>query len=97
MYHMTTKIKVVTKSATVRARIDPALKKRAEMTFKKIGISPSEAINVFFKKVADEQAIPFSLNVPNRETEKAMREVQDPAFRKTAKQYASVEEMMADV
>jgi len=94
---MTTKIKNTTKSAMVRARIDPVVKKRAEMTFKKIGISPSEAINVFFKRVADEQAIPFSLNVPNKDTEAAMREVQDPSFRKTAKQYASVEEMMADI
>lgn len=94
---MSTKAKSATKSAIVRARIDPAVKLRAEKTFKQIGISPSEAINVFFKRVADEQAIPFSLQVPNKETQQAMREAQDPAFKKTAKRYASVEDLLADV
>ncbi|MEX2341248.1 MAG: type II toxin-antitoxin system RelB/DinJ family antitoxin [Candidatus Paceibacterota bacterium] len=73
---MTTKEKTTTKSAMVRARIEPAVKKRAEKAFEKIGISPSEAINVFFKRVAVEQAFPFSLHVPNAVTRKAMREME---------------------
>ena len=70
---MTTKEKTITKSAMVRARIEPAVKRRAEKAFEKMGISPSEAINIFFKRVAAEQAIPFSLNVPNAATRKAMQ------------------------
>ena len=43
------------KTQTVRARISPAVKKKAERVLLKIGISPSEAINVFYKRIAFEQ------------------------------------------
>lgn len=57
-----------TKTAFVRARMEPSVKKRAETVLSKIGISPSEAINVFYRRIASDKAIPFSLNVPNAET-----------------------------
>lgn len=63
-----------TKTDFVRARIEPSLKKKAEMVLSKIGISPSEAINVFYRRIASDKGIPFSLNVPNAETRKAIKE-----------------------
>ena len=63
-----------TKTDFVRARVEPSLKKKAEMVLSKIGISPSEAINVFYRRIASDKGIPFSLNVPNAETRKAIRE-----------------------
>ncbi len=62
---------MITKTAFVRARMEPSIKKKAEMVLSQIGISPSEAINVFYRRVAQEQGIPFSLNIPNKETLKA--------------------------
>lgn len=66
---------MTTKTALVRARIEPLLKKRAELVLHKIGISPSDAINVFYRRVADEQAVPFALRVPNRKTREVIQEL----------------------
>lgn len=66
---------MATKTATVRARIEPSVKKKAEMVLSKIGMSSSEAINVFYRRIASDKGIPFSLNVPNAETRKAIANV----------------------
>lgn len=66
---------MTTKTAFVRARIEPSVKKKAEMVLSKIGMSSSEAINVFYRRIASDKGIPFSLNVPNAETRKAIENV----------------------
>ena len=63
---------MTTKTAFVRARIEPSLKKKAEAVLLKIGISSSEAINVFYRRIANDKEIPFSLKVPNAETRVAI-------------------------
>lgn len=65
---------MTTKTAFVRARIEPSIKKRAETVLSQIGLSPSEAISVFYRRIASDKGIPFSLNVPNAETRKAIEE-----------------------
>lgn len=67
---------MTTKTAFVRARIEPSIKKKAETVLAQIGISPSEAINVFYRRIASDKGIPFSLNVPNAETQAAIRELE---------------------
>jgi DNA-damage-inducible protein J len=66
---------MTTKTAFVRARMEPSIKKKAEMVLSKIGISPSEAINVFYRRIVSDKGIPFSLHVPNTETRKAIRDM----------------------
>ncbi len=66
-------ITMTTKTASVRARIEPSIKKKVEAVLSQIGISPSEAINVFYRRIASDGGIPFSLNVPNAETRAAIR------------------------
>jgi len=68
--------RMTTKTAFVRARMEPSIKKRAEAVLSRIGISPSEAINVFYRRIASDKGIPFSLNVPNAETRAAIRELE---------------------
>lgn len=65
---------MTTKTAFVRARMEPSIKKKAEAVLSQIGISPSEAINVFYRRIVTDKGIPFSLNVPNAETRKAIEE-----------------------
>lgn len=66
-----------TKTALVRARMEPSIKKKAEMVLSQIGISPSEAINVFYRRIASDKGIPFSLDVPNAMTRKAIRDLEN--------------------
>lgn len=68
---------MTTKTASVRARMVPSIKKKAELVLSQIGISPSEAINVFYRRIASDKGIPFSLNVPNAETRRAIRDLEN--------------------
>ncbi len=64
-------------NATVRARVDEQLKNDVEAIFSQLGISTSQAITLFLKSVKRERGIPFELKIPNEETLKAMREVEN--------------------
>lgn len=60
------------KTAMVRARIEPELKEQVEAVLSQVGLTASQAITLFYKRVADQQGIPFELRVPNRETREAI-------------------------
>jgi DNA-damage-inducible protein J len=56
------------KTATIRARTEPKLKEDAERVFRKLGISSSEAINLFYSQVRLRNGFPFSVEIPNATT-----------------------------
>ena len=58
------------KSAMVRARIQPRLKARAEKVLQRVGLSPTQAITLFYRQVELRKGLPFSVAVPNRVTRK---------------------------
>ena len=60
--------------ATVRARVDGNLKQEVEEILKEIGLSTSQAITLFLKRIKYEKGIPFELKVPNATTIQAMEE-----------------------
>jgi addiction module RelB/DinJ family antitoxin len=51
----------VRKTGTIRARVDPALKKRAEATFAEVGLSASAAITLFYSQVVRHGGLPFAV------------------------------------
>ncbi len=53
------------KSATVRARIEPNLKNKAEKVFRELGLSTTQAINLFYKQVELRNGLPFEVVIPN--------------------------------
>ena len=63
------------KTSSVRARMEPEVKEKAEQVFRQLGLSTSEAINLFFRQVQLQRGLPFELRVPNAETREAIREV----------------------
>jgi DNA-damage-inducible protein J len=64
----------MTKTETVRARVEPALKREAESVLKDLGLSPAEAIRLFYKQVTLRHGLPFAVEIPNAETRDAMRQ-----------------------
>ncbi len=62
----------MSKTQTVRARIEPELKRGAEAVLKKIGLTSSEAIILFLTQVKLTKGLPFPLRVPNKETRQAI-------------------------
>jgi len=51
------------KSAMIRARIEPAIKEKAEAIFKEIGLNASEAIGLFYHQVKLRKGMPFDVNI----------------------------------
>ena len=62
------------KSKMIRARVEPALKHDAEAVLGKLGMSPTEAITLFYKQVTLYRGLPFPVRIPNAATRKALRE-----------------------
>ena len=61
----------------VRARIDSDTKARAAEALQAMGLTMSDAIRLLLLRVAEEQRLPFTVQVPNLETVKAMRDLDE--------------------
>ena len=59
---------MATKTASVRARIEPKLKLDAEFVLHELGITPADAIRLLYKAIAREHAWPIDLKIPNSTT-----------------------------
>ncbi len=56
------------KTETVRARIEPELKNDAERILNQLGLSFSEAIELYLRQIKLHKGIPFDIKIPNKET-----------------------------
>ena len=63
--------------AIVKARIDKELKEEVTEILNEIGLTTSQAIQLFMRRVKSEKGIPFDLKIPNAETLQAMKEVEN--------------------
>jgi addiction module RelB/DinJ family antitoxin len=54
----------MSKTANLTVRIDPTVKQRAEDVLEVLGISASNAINMFYKQIILQHGIPFDVKVP---------------------------------
>ena len=62
------------KSEMIRARVEPDLKHKAEAVLDSLGMTPTEAITLFYKQVTLYRGLPFPVRIPNAATRKALRE-----------------------
>ncbi len=56
------------KSAVVHARIEPQTKRKAEGVLKELGMSPTEAIRLFYRQICLRSGLPFPVQIPNELT-----------------------------
>ena len=86
------------KTANYNVRLDPTVKAKAEKTFATLGLSLSEAINIFLHKAILEYGFPFEVKyTPNAETLAAIKEADDIINGKVkAKVYSTPEELFAE-
>lgn len=87
-------------STRLQQRIDPKLRKDAEMILKAQGIKPSQAIILFYMEVKRTGGLPFAPTpvapeeIPNARLQKELR---DAAKGKGVKTYKNAEEMFASL
>jgi len=58
----------MSQSAVVHARIDQATKAATEKVLDALGITPTEAIRLFYRQIAIRKSFPLELHVPNKLT-----------------------------
>ena len=56
---------MATKSANLYARIEPDVKEQAEGILAALGISASNAINMFYKQIILQRGLPFEVKMPS--------------------------------
>lgn len=64
------------KSAVVHTRIEPQTKKKAEGVLRKLGMSPTEAIRLFYTQICLRGGLPFPVLIPNKLTKKTLEKSQ---------------------
>jgi DNA-damage-inducible protein J len=64
------------KSATLHMRIEPEVKAQVDAIMSELGISTTEAVNLFFRQVIRYRGIPLELRIPNAETIAAIEEAE---------------------
>ena len=58
----------MSQSAVVHARIDQETKAATEKVLDALGMTPTEAIRLFYRQIAIRQSFPLELRVPNKLT-----------------------------
>jgi DNA-damage-inducible protein J len=58
------------KTAMIRARTEPELKSDAEVLFKELGLSVTEAINLFYRQLRLKKGLPFDVKMANNDNQR---------------------------
>ena len=62
------------KSAAVHSRIQPEIKEQAETILHRLGLSPTEAIRMFYSQITLRNGLPFNVAIPNEQTVQALED-----------------------
>ncbi len=82
------------RNATIRARTEEWLKEEVEGVLKELGMTPTEAINLFYNQIRLQRGLPFNVLIPNEETAQVLRDTDEG---KNLVKYNTVEEMFKDL
>ena len=83
-------------STMIHVRIDEKIKKEATETLEDMGLSLSDAVRVFLKRVVADKQLPFELKVPNSTTRRAMEEADEIVHSKLAR-YQNGSDLIGDL
>lgn len=81
------------KTAAVHSRIQPEIKEEAEGILQRLGLSPTEAIRMFYVQITLRNGLPFDVSIPNDKTVEALKDSRNghklERFDSTKELYAS--------
>jgi DNA-damage-inducible protein J len=84
------------RTSMLHVRVDDETKALATEALNAMGMSMSDAVRLFLRRVAADQAFPFELKVPNAKLRQAMAEA-DEIARTHAARFANAVELFADL
>lgn len=87
---------MATNTSMLHIRVDEDTKAQAGAAFDAMGMSMSEAVRIFLRRVARDQAFPLELKVPNAKTQAAMAEAEQIAQARKAR-FKSADDLFDDL
>jgi len=78
------------KTAIIHARVEPRTKKKAEGVLKELGMTPTEAIRLFYRQICLRGGLPFPVLIPNKLTKETL---DNSAKGKGVESFSSMDEM----
>ncbi len=82
------------KTATVQTRIEPRLKRSAERILDRLGLSPSQVVNLLYRQIVLRRGLPFTVEQPNEKTRAAIRQA---AAGQGVRRFSSLRDLLADL
>ena len=85
------------KTDTLTIQIDSDLKQKIDRMLRDIGLTPAQAITLFYKQIETQHGLPFEVeetDMPNKETLQAMDDLEK---RRNVKTFDSVDEALRDL
>ena len=61
-------IRTMSKTATIRTRIEPVLKSEVEAILAQLGLTASEAVHLLYRQIQLQRGLPFEVRLPNKLT-----------------------------
>jgi len=61
----------------IRARTEPALKSEVERILEELGMTSTEAVNLFYRQVKLQKGLPFDVKIPNKTTLETFRKTDE--------------------
>lgn len=83
-------------SSMLHIRVDDDVKAQATEALAAMGLTMSDAVRIFLKRVVNDQAFPLELKVPNAETRVAMEEARAMMKARQAR-FASADALFDDI
>jgi len=84
----------MSKTATIRTRIEPALKNEVEAILSQLGLTASETVHLLYRQIKLQRGLPFAVRVPNALTASTLKASQAG---KHVKRFGSKKELFADL
>ncbi len=87
---------MTTQTSMLHIRVEDDIKEQATQALTAMGLSVSDAVRLFLRRVVIDQAFPLELKVPNTQTRAAMEESRAMMATRRAR-FASADELFADL
>jgi len=84
----------MSKTATIRARMEPNLKNEVENILARLGLTASETIHLLYRQIKLHHGLPFEVALPNPLTTKTLR---DSRTGKNVKRFTTKKALYADL
>jgi len=84
----------MSKTATVRTRIEPGLKQEVEGILAELGLTASETVHLLYRQIKLQRGLPFDVRLPNPLT---VRTLNDSKEGREVKRFETKSELFADL